>query len=131
MASDFSRGIEDSPSQFAVLQEKWPRAFPVKPHDVRPLTVGAADEIAVAMGWPVSCTAACSVRWKMGPVYCRAVICSEHRIALDGTPAEPVDADAKELATKQLAALAARRAAKVKPAKPAKPARAPQPLASG
>jgi sRNA-binding protein len=42
----------------------------------------------------------------------------DQRIALDGTPAESVDAEAKDLATKQLAQLAARKAAK-KAAKPA------------
>jgi hypothetical protein len=41
-------------------------------------------------------------RWKMAPVYCQAVLCYDQRIALDGSPAETVDADAKDLATKQL-----------------------------
>jgi sRNA-binding protein len=36
----------------------------------------------------------------------------DDRIALDGSPAETVDAEAKDLATKQLAQLAARKAAK-------------------
>jgi hypothetical protein len=40
---------------------------------------------------------------------------------LDGTPAEPVDDEAKELATKQLAKLAARNAAKQTAAAKAKP----------
>jgi hypothetical protein len=38
-------------------------------------------------------------RWKMAPVYCQAVLSHDQRITLDGTPAEPVDAEAKELAT--------------------------------
>jgi hypothetical protein len=37
---------------------------------------------------------------------------SPQRITLDGAPAEPVDAEAKELATRQLDKLAARNAAK-------------------
>jgi sRNA-binding protein len=57
----------------------------------------------------------------MAPVYCRAVLCYDQRIALDGAPAEPVGAEAKDLATKQLAKLAARKAAK-KAAKPPTPA---------
>jgi len=57
----------------------------------------------------------------MAPVYCRAVLAHDQRIALDGAPAETVDAEAKDLAAKQLARLAAREAAK-KAAKAAAPA---------
>jgi sRNA-binding protein len=121
MKSEFSRGVEDVSSQFAVLRERWPLAFPAKPHDVRPLAIGAADEIAAATGWSVSYTRGVLVHWKMGPVYCRAILSCDHRIALDGMPAEPVDAEAKEKATKHLAKLAARKAKKAEAAKPAKP----------
>jgi len=48
----------------------------------------------------------------MAAVYCRAVLSHDQRIALDRTPAETVDAGAKDLAAKQLARLAARNAAK-------------------
>jgi sRNA-binding protein len=48
--------------------------------------------------------------WKMAAVYCRAVLCYDQRIALDGALAEVVDAEAKDLAAKQLAKLAARKA---------------------
>jgi sRNA-binding protein len=67
----------------------------------------------------------------MAAVYCQAVLCHDQRIALDGATAETVDADAKDLAARQLAKLAARKAAKTvaKPAAPAavKPAPAPTP----
>jgi sRNA-binding protein len=70
-------------------------------------------------------------RWKMVAVYCQAVLCHDQRIALDGAPAETVDAEAKDLATKQLAQLAARKAAKktAEAAAPAvvKPKHAPAP----
>jgi hypothetical protein len=52
------------------------------------------------------------VRWKIAPIYCQAVLCFDQRVALDGSPAETIDAEAKELATKQLARLAARETAK-------------------
>jgi sRNA-binding protein len=68
----------------------------------------------------------------MAPVYCRAVLAHDHRIALDGTPAEPVDAKAKDSATKRLAHLAARHAAKQAAAsakaKPVPPTETPTPL---
>jgi sRNA-binding protein len=47
----------------------------------------------------------------MAPACCKAILCYDQRIALDGSPAETLDAEAKELATKQLAWLAARETA--------------------
>jgi len=73
------------------------------------------------MGWSLPYTLGVLGRWKMAPVYCQAVLCYDQRIALDGSPAETVDAEAKNLATKQLAQLAARKAAK-KAAEAAAPA---------
>jgi sRNA-binding protein len=114
-------GTKESPQQIAVLREKWPIAFPVKHQDVRPLAMGAAGEITAVMGWSLPYTLGVLGRWKMAEVYCQAVLCHDQRIDLDGSPAETVDAKAKDLATKQLAKLAARKAAK-KVAKPATPA---------
>jgi sRNA-binding protein len=115
MASQYGierdRGAKESWQQIEVLREKWPLAFSVKPHDIRPLAIGAAGEIAAAMGWSLPYALGVLDRWKMAPAYCRAVLSNDQRIAIDGTPAEAVDAEAKELATKQLARLAARKAA--------------------
>jgi ProP effector len=133
------RGAKESPQQIALLREKWPIAFPVKHQDVRPLAMGVAREVAATMGWSLPYTLGVLGRWKMAPVYCQAVLCHDQRIALDGSPAETVDAEAKDLATKQLAQLAARKAAKkaaeaaapavVKPkAAPAPPTETPEQL---
>jgi sRNA-binding protein len=100
------RGSKESRQQLAVLREKWPLAFPVKEQDVRPLAIGIPGEIAAVMGWSHPYTLGVLAGWKMAAVYCRAVLCYDQRIALDGTPAEVVDAQAKELAAKQLATLA-------------------------
>ena len=64
------------------------------------------------MGWSIPYTIGVLTYWKMAPVYCQAVLAHDQRVTLDGAPAEPVDAEAKELATKQFAKLAARNAAK-------------------
>jgi len=56
----------------------------------------------------------------MASAYCQAVLRHDQRIALDGSPAETVDAEAKDLAAKRLAQLAAHKAAK-KAAKTAAP----------
>jgi hypothetical protein len=77
-----------------------------------PLALGAAGEIAAAMGWSVPYTLGVLTPWKMARTYCRAVLDHDHRIALDGALAEPVDAEAKELAAKQLEKIKARNAAK-------------------
>ncbi len=115
------RGSKESPQQLAVLREKWPLAFPVEQQHVRPLAMGVARQVAAAMGWTLPYTLGVLGRWKMAAVYCQAVLCCDQRIALDGSPAETVDAEAKDLAAKRLATLAARKAPK-KVAKPAAPA---------
>ena len=74
--------------------------------------MGAARQVAAAMDWSLPYTLGVLTRWKMAAVYCQAVLSHEQRIGLDGSPAEMVDAEAKELATKQMAQLEARKAAK-------------------
>jgi sRNA-binding protein len=106
------RGSKEFPQQLAVLRERWSLAFPTKHEDVRPLAMGVARQVAAAMAWSLPYTLGVLNRWKMAPIYCQAVLSCDQRIGLDGTPAEPVDAEAKDLATKKLAQLALRRAAK-------------------
>src|SRR3984893_13328807 len=115
MASQYrierDRGTKESSQQFVVLREKWPLAFPVQHQDIRPLAIGTTREIAATMGWSLPYTLGVLHSWKMAPLYCEAVLCHDQRIALDGAPAEAVDAEAKDLAAKRLAQLAAREAA--------------------
>jgi sRNA-binding protein len=106
------RGSREFPEQVTVLREKWPLAFPTEHEHVRPLAMGVARQIAAAMSWSLPYTLGVLTRWKMADVYCQAVLAHDQRIGLDGSPAETVDAQAKELATKQMAQLEARRAAK-------------------
>ena len=117
------RGAKEAGQQLAVLREKWPLAFPLQ--NARPLALGTVGQIAEAMGWSIPYTIGVLTYWKMAPFYCQAVLSHDQRITLDGAPAEPVDAEAKELATKQLAKLAARSAAKRIAAAKAKPKRKP------
>ena len=101
------RGINEYRQQLAGLREKWPLAFPANVQDIRPLEVDATHEIAAIMGWSYPYTLGVLSRWKMAPVYCQAVLCHHQRIALDGSPAEVVEAKARGLATKHLARRAA------------------------
>jgi sRNA-binding protein len=121
------RGTKEARQQLAVLREKWPLAFPVKHQDVRPLAIGVAHQVAAALGWSHPYTLGVFGRWKMAPVYCQAVLCYDQRIALDGSPAEMVEAEAKDLATKRLAQLAARKTAKAAAPAAVKPKPAPAP----
>ena len=114
------RGIKEYREQLAELRKKWPLAFPVRDQDVQPLAVDATHEIAAVMGWSYPYTLGVLSRWKMAPVYCQAVLCHHQRIALDGSPAEVVEAKARGLATKHLARRAASATAK-KAAKGAAP----------
>src|SRR6202162_1776409 len=123
------RGVNESGKQLAVLRAKWPLACRVKRQDVRPLAIGAVGEIGAAMGWSHPYTLGVLAGWKMAAIYCRAVLCYDQRIALDGSPAEVVDAAAKDLAAKQLTKLAARKAAKKVAKAAVKPAPAPAPPA--
>jgi sRNA-binding protein len=110
------RGAIEAGRQLTVLREKWPLAFPVRRQDVRPLALSAVGEIAAAMNWSIQYALGVLTPWKMAAVYCRAVLIHDQRIALDGTPAEPVDAEAKDMTAKQLAKLAARSPRKAAPA---------------
>ena len=121
------RGIKEASQRLGALRKKWPLAFPVWAQDVRPLALGVANQVSVTMGWPLPYTTGVLNYWKMGPMYCQAVLAHDQRITLDGAPAEPVDAEAKELATKELARLAARKAAKQTAAAKAKPKPKPAP----
>jgi sRNA-binding protein len=75
-------------------------------------TVSVAREIAATMGWSHPYTLGLLHLWKMALVYCQAVVNHHQRIALDGAPAEAIDAEAKDLASKRLAQFAARKAVK-------------------
>ena len=63
------RGAKEASQQLAVLQEKWPLAFPVQHQDVRPLPLGTVGQIAEAMGWTIPYTIGVLTYWKMAPVY--------------------------------------------------------------
>src|SRR5580704_17422004 len=101
---EHDRGKKESRRQLAALRERWPLAFRFNEQDVRPLANNVAREIAAAMGWSHAYTLGVLSSWKLASVYCQAVLFHEHRIALDGSLAEPVEPEARALAAKRLAA---------------------------
>ena len=93
------RGAKESGQVFAALRARWPLAFPTQSRDVRPLASSVTGEIAAAMEWSLPYTRGVLFPWKMAAAYCRAVLSHDQRIALNGSPAEAVDAGARDLAT--------------------------------
>ena len=52
-----TRGAKESSQQLEVLRQRWPFAFPIKHHDVRPLAASAVGVIAATMPAPALCIA--------------------------------------------------------------------------
>ncbi len=108
--SDWKRGAQDSWQAFDLLRAIWPKAFPAKSHEVRPL-VNVTAEVQEAFGWsPAYAKGVLSV-WKAREAYCRAVLAYPNRVGLDGSPTEAiVDDQAREMATARLKQIAAKKA---------------------
>ena len=108
--SDWKRGAGESRQQIELLRARWPKAFPAKGHEVRPLA-NAASAIAEALGWSNAYTRGVLSPWVLREAYCRAVLAHAMRINLDGSESElTVDGEARAMATKRLEQIAARKA---------------------
>ena len=138
--SDWKRGASESRQQIELLRARWPKAFPAKGHEVRPLA-NAAPAIAEALGWSNAYARGVLSPWVLREAYCRAVLAHPMRINLDGSESElTVEDDARAMATARLALLADRKAqepqrkaqeaerkARAAAAKPPPPAPLPEP----
>jgi hypothetical protein len=107
---DQRRGAQDAWQAFDLLRARWPKAFPAKAHEVRPL-VNIAAELQEAFGWsPAYAKGVLSV-WKAREAYCRAVLAYPNRVGLDGSQTEQiVDDNAREMASARLVQIAATKA---------------------
>ena len=107
--SEAQRAYREARIAIALLQQRWPAAFPEGPQQVRPLITGLTPLIAAALGWSHPYTRAVLRTWKLRPAYCRAVLAHPVRFDLDGNPTDqPVDEDARTQAKLRLAAWASR-----------------------
>ncbi len=108
--SEWKRGAAESRQQIEVLRARWPKAFPLKAHQVRPLA-NAAPAIVEALGWTNAYARGVLSAWLLREAYCRAVLQYPVRMNLDGSASEwAVDDEARALATARLAQIAARKA---------------------
>ena len=108
--SEARRAYREARTAIALLQQRWPAAFPQTPQLVRPLIAGLTPLIASALDWSRPYTRAVLRTWKLRPAYCRAVLAYSVRFDLDGNPTDqPVDEDARTLAKRRLATWASKR----------------------
>jgi sRNA-binding protein len=101
--SEARRAYRESRTAIALLQQRWPAAFPEMPQQVRPLIAGLTPLIAATLNWSHPYTRAVLRTWKLRPAYCRAVLDHPVRFDLDGNPTDqPVDEDARTMAKTRL-----------------------------
>src|SRR4051812_11357833 len=97
--SEASRAYREARTAIALLQQRWPAAFPEAPQQVRPLIAGLTPLIATALDWSRPYTRAVLRTWKLRPAYCRAVLDHPVRFDLDGNQTDQsVDEDARIMA---------------------------------
>ena len=108
--SEARRAYREWRTAIALLQQRWPAAFPKAPQQIRPLIPGLTPLIAAALDWNHPYTRAVLRTWKLRPAYCRAVLDHPVRFDLDGNPTtQPVDKDARTMAKTRLATWASKR----------------------
>jgi sRNA-binding protein len=106
-----ARGFKDGFHHFELLRARWPEAFPLKSHEIRPLTTRARPALIEEFGWSPGYAQGVLAAWKMRLAYCQAILRYPVRINLDGSAGdEEVGDHARFLAKKQLERHAARKA---------------------
>jgi len=108
--SEARRAYREARIAIALLQQRWPAAFPETPQQVRPLITGLVPIIAAELGWSHPYARAVLRTWKLRPAYCHAVLAHPVRFDLEGNPTDqPIDEDTRSQAKARLAAWANKR----------------------
>ena len=68
------RGFNEARDQIEALRARWPKAFPLQAHEVRPLETATLDIIVNEMGWTRPYARAVLAVWKKRTAYCRAIL---------------------------------------------------------
>jgi sRNA-binding protein len=84
------QGLKESAKAIALLQEKWPRAFPKKYAAVRPLAGSVKGAIVAGTGWHGGYAHGVLAAWKSRLAYCDAVLRDTIRIDIDGNATDEV-----------------------------------------
>src|SRR5271165_5669180 len=106
---EWQGGAKDARQAFELLRAKWPKAFPAKSHEVRPLA-SAVPAIVEALGWSPQYAKGVLSVWKGREAYCRAVLAYPQRIDLNGSPTADIDDQARAHAKGRLEQIAAHKA---------------------
>ena len=108
-----ARGFKDGFQHFELLRAKWPKAFPLKSHEIRPLTNGAQQALIEEFGWSPGYAKGVLAAWKIRLAYCQAILRYPTRINLDGSASDEEVSDISRQQSKtQLERHAARQAKK-------------------
>ncbi|MFL5256584.1 MAG: ProQ/FINO family protein, partial [Rhodopila sp.] len=108
--SEAQHAYREARIAIALLQQRWPAAFPEAPQQIRPLITGLTPLIAAALDWSHPYTRAVLRTWKLRPAYCHAVLAHSVRFDLEGNPTDqPVDEDARTRAKIRLTTWAIKR----------------------
>ena len=84
------QGLKESAKAIALLQEKWPRAFPKKYGAVKPLARSVKEAIIAGTGWNKNYTYGVLSAWKSRMAYCDAILRDTVRIDIDGKATDEV-----------------------------------------
>src|SRR3954447_17693657 len=84
------QGLKESAKAIALLQEKWPRAFPKKYGTVKPLARSVKEAIIAGTGWDKDYTYGVLAAWKSPITYCDAVLRDSIRIDINGKATDEV-----------------------------------------
>jgi sRNA-binding protein len=108
--SEARRAYREARTAIALLQQRWPAAFPEGPQQVRPLITGLTSLIVAELDWSDSYARAVLRTWKLRPAYCHAVLAHPVRFDLEGNPTDqPIDEETRTQAKARLAAWANKR----------------------
>jgi sRNA-binding protein len=84
------QGLKESAKAIALMQEKWPRAFPKKYGAVKPLARSVREAIVAGTGWNKDYTYGVLAAWKSRVAYCDAVLRDSIRIDINGNATDEV-----------------------------------------
>ena len=95
------QGLKESRKAIAILQEKWPCAFPKKYSAVKPLARSVTEAIVAGTGWNKDYTYGVLGAWKSRLAYCDAVLRDTIRIDIDGNATDEVVDDTSRVMAEQ------------------------------
>src|SRR4051812_4076739 len=96
------QGLKESAQAIALLQEKWPCAFPKKYGAVKPLARSVKEAVVAGMDWDLYYTSGVLAAWKSRLAYCDAILRDTIRVDIHGNATnEVVDDTSRAMAAEK------------------------------